>query len=503
MPSSHLISQCQDALRARARADYMEARAWWQMHRDAIWTHVLDDTAKKSHARMLCAMACYALEDHATGWPAKLGALVDQWRADVHPDEVTQLDVRLWCWRARQLCLNASDLSLAQQTFDAVFARLAQPFAQDAPCDGMWLDLEAFAQLSHMRLLTLQGELGKAHDICTCLLDELVEQAPSQPEPLWGYIQELWHFRGILEQWSGDYDSARESLYTAHLIAHEHSGWQLAATTQAMLAQLHHLEGDLELAQRTYQEVDQLALTHGLTEQEAFPIFVRVLRPFLWLELDDATQAKRLAQQLVDELTQTNAQLPLQLARSILIMSAHACEHGVIARAHHHILAIDLTHRSGPLAPLGEMLTWLWEPEAMPCSTLVSHPMADKNLFLRFAERALGHLLGKLPTRRAIRYQIDGFWLEPEGESGPRHALQRKHTARRALLSLIEAGAPGLARGALIAHIWPDEHIAHSAALTRLRVLMHQLRGLGLREVVLTTEHGYRLDQSIPFIAVH
>ena len=117
----------------------------------------------------------------------------------------------------------------------------------------------------------------------------------------------------------------------------------------------------------------------------------------------------------------------------------------------------------------------------------------------------MGHLVGKLPTQQAWRYHPDGAWFEVPCEDGHtnRCDLSRRHTARRALLALIDAGSRGLSREDLIAKVWLDEQISHEAALTRMRVLIHQLRELGLREILLTTEHGYRLDQSVSFIAAH
>lgn len=40
---------------------------------------------------------------------------------------------------------------------------------------------------------------------------------------------------------------------------------------------------------------------------------------------------------------------------------------------------------------------------------------------------------------------------------------------------------------------WPDERMGPASARPRLQLMMSRLRELGLREVIETTDHGYRL----------
>ena len=90
----------------------------------------------------------------------------------------------------------------------------------------------------------------------------------------------------------------------------------------------------------------------------------------------------------------------------------------------------------------------------------------------------------------------DAYWFEVE--SGERVNLTRRGALRRILLALAEApGSTSLAYEPLTAAGWPDERILPRAAELRVRAAIKTLRRLGLRDVLVTTGDGYRLDAHV------
>ncbi len=55
---------------------------------------------------------------------------------------------------------------------------------------------------------------------------------------------------------------------------------------------------------------------------------------------------------------------------------------------------------------------------------------------------------------------------------------------------------------ALIAAVWPGEHIAPNAAKNRLHVALSALRKAGLAEIIQRVDGGYRLDPEIAILLV-
>jgi DNA-binding winged helix-turn-helix (wHTH) protein len=80
---------------------------------------------------------------------------------------------------------------------------------------------------------------------------------------------------------------------------------------------------------------------------------------------------------------------------------------------------------------------------------------------------------------------------------GVRVDLRRRPVLAGILFALAEANlvAPdrGLSVAELIRAAWPSQRIREEAAKNRLRVAIHELRKVGLREVVKTTDDGYRI----------
>lgn len=527
MPLFPLAQSARHIIHAHALARYQESVQWWsENHEHLLETLGLSgDDARPPGEQALYFITCFTLQPYQRDLPGELLAraevLLTGWMPTPHDEacagsasskkEALSFTSALFLGlMARYYCLHSGDVWRARSIFLHLEHQLGEDIAPDPYLDEdvTRVPLPDLIAILKLRLSILEGELTSAYASCEALLARTSSPVVSRQPLAWGYVQELWTLKGILEQWHGHYDRASISLLTSSTIALEHEGWHLATASLSMRAQLCHLEGDLQEARAQYAEIEEIVTRYALSEDDAYPIFVRVLKPFLFLECDQFEMARASAEKLVQELSATASRLPLHLARAILIMASSACAQTELARVHFNILSLELGRHVShhPLAPLEEMLVWLWEPEKMPTTALTPLTRSDRNLFLRFAERALGHLIGRLPTQQALRYHPEGSWFEvPAGDGGEvtRRDLSRRHTSRRALVALIEAGSRGLSREELISCVWPGEQISHEAALTRMRVLVHQLRELGLREILLTTEHGYRLDQSVPFIAEH
>ncbi len=90
----------------------------------------------------------------------------------------------------------------------------------------------------------------------------------------------------------------------------------------------------------------------------------------------------------------------------------------------------------------------------------------------------------------------DGRWFTPP--AGARVVCGRRPVMRRMLVALAEKHieAPGRSVGGqeLVSLGWPDERMGPASARRRLQVMMSRMRELGLREVIQTTDDGYRID---------
>ncbi|MCA9540897.1 MAG: hypothetical protein KC620_18480, partial [Myxococcales bacterium] len=119
--------------------------------------------------------------------------------------------------------------------------------------------------------------------------------------------------------------------------------------------------------------------------------------------------------------------------------------------------------------------------------------------------RVIGvELLRRDPDSRALHVSPEMRWVKPPG--GPPAALGRRPVSRRLLAAFVEARLryPGkaLTEHDLIAAAWPGEAVVASTR-QRLHANLHNLRGLGLREVIETVDDGWRLLPSLPvFYAV-
>ena len=123
-----------------------------------------------------------------------------------------------------------------------------------------------------------------------------------------------------------------------------------------------------------------------------------------------------------------------------------------------------------------------------------------RNLDTRFALRMLERALAAhAAAPRILVVGRAGAWFSLDGAA--RVDLRRRGSLRRMLDALVSAHAarpsPSLGGAALLGAGWPDERILAEAAATRVRVAVATLRKLGLRDVLLTHDDGYRLDPDL------
>jgi predicted ATPase len=114
---------------------------------------------------------------------------------------------------------------------------------------------------------------------------------------------------------------------------------------------------------------------------------------------------------------------------------------------------------------------------------------------LRMTKRALEHVAGGAAA--GVRVQRAGRWFQVGGQRvvqlGRRASLQRILAA----LAASHAAERGMRQPELVAIGWPGEQILPDAAATRVRVAIATLRRLGLKEHLVTSADGYRLDPGI------
>lgn len=120
-------------------------------------------------------------------------------------------------------------------------------------------------------------------------------------------------------------------------------------------------------------------------------------------------------------------------------------------------------------------------------------------------------------ARGAVKH-LEALLLEDPGRAvcvGPEQAwvrgphqeaasLERKVPARRVLSALVKARQTrpgvGLDLDALFEAGWPGESIRPDSMRNRVHVTLNQLRGVGLREVLLRGDDGYLLDPDVPLL---
>lgn len=484
---------CLDVCRAMHAGEFGHARAWWAENAARV-ERGLSSPEPREHA-VINAITAYLFLQWPLGIRTGLGEHIDALIEPATHDEALEVKahrVALMCCQAHLLCLVDATTTRPRALFDRALEHLrAEPLLGEY--DGLGISLERFHGLCHMRLLMRERGYAVARSRCEALLAELATGGADQIP--WGVILDVWLLKGIMEQWAGDYEDSRESVWTAHLLATDRAHWHQAVVTLALCAQLEHLDSRLDAARGLYDRAASLARRHGMTVHEHLPVFVRILWVFFDLEDGRHDIARDASEEMLEQWAGTSS-LPKQLARVVLILAYYHDGELARARAHHNVLCLELAMTRGPFVPLGFKLGRLLGKT--PCvaggdegdTALVEQ---GNNLFVRFAHRALSIIEQRERHRPVLTYCERGDWFEFPDQGG-RIDFTRRHVLRRALLAMIASGEDGLARDALVDASWPGEFITHEAASTRLRALIYQLRQLGLREFLSTTEVGYRLD---------
>jgi tetratricopeptide (TPR) repeat protein len=136
----------------------------------------------------------------------------------------------------------------------------------------------------------------------------------------------------------------------------------------------------------------------------------------------------------------------------------------------------------------------------------------ERNDDLRFAARLLRRALDaaaplqplRPPANEALVVAHDGSWFRPP--HGHRVDLGRRTSLRNVLRALIDRrfAEPGVETPAhaLVEHGWPGERMAFEAGIARVRVVVSDLRKLGLRRVLQHFGTGYALDPEVPVESV-
>ena len=113
--------------------------------------------------------------------------------------------------------------------------------------------------------------------------------------------------------------------------------------------------------------------------------------------------------------------------------------------------------------------------------------------------RGIFRLLRRVPRDDAPALVVqDTAFTTPDGTHGD---LSRHRSARRMFHALVTARAQSdvsLDVDALFEAGWPGETIHPDSMRNRVHVNLAKLRHLGLRELLLRDEVGYRLDPSVP-----
>lgn len=158
-----------------------------------------------------------------------------------------------------------------------------------------------------------------------------------------------------------------------------------------------------------------------------------------------------------------------------------------------HELAIRATLIAKCRDELVEQALVYWPDEALPCAMVW--------VFHRWQPPSMASL-----AQAALLCERQGRWFQCA--QAPRVELERKHTARRLLASLIaqhlDSPALAISFDALFAQGWPGQSaIKQSAARNRLRVSINRLRAMGLDAFIITTDDGYMLDPALHIEVVH
>ncbi len=141
---------------------------------------------------------------------------------------------------------------------------------------------------------------------------------------------------------------------------------------------------------------------------------------------------------------------------------------------------------------------WRQRHAALHSGNAADARAASTNLDSRFALRMLARALKRHePAVHVLRVGRDAAWFALDDAA--KIDLARRGSLRRMLVALVDAqpSRRSLDGAALTSAGWPNERILADAAATRVRVAIATLRKLGLRDVLVTRDDGYRLDPDL------
>jgi hypothetical protein len=122
--------------------------------------------------------------------------------------------------------------------------------------------------------------------------------------------------------------------------------------------------------------------------------------------------------------------------------------------------------------------------------------IADSDDYVRLASRLVERAIARYASSDEALFERTGAWFEVPGFE--RVMLEKREPLRRILALLVrerfESPDRPLAMEDLFRAGWPDEKIIESAAKNRVRVAVATLRGMGLRDLLLTRGSDYLLD---------
>ncbi len=296
---------------------------------------------------------------------------------------------------------------------------------------------------------------------------------------------------GMSAQWHGALDESQAQWHTALGLARLHGdGWS-EAFALCLLAQAEHLQGRIKEAQALY---DDAWSCHASASPEVdMPIFVQIAALAFDAECGRHQRVRRRAYALLERATAMKMDAPELVCRALLMLSHQALGDAREVEVQRAMLNRLMARAPQLASSYGDVLKALAGPSS-------SGAKQSSNVFAVLLGRAAAAQRGdgSCGKESVLVLGQGGAWFELGGQ---RHDMRRRHTARRVLMALVEQQRqhPGrrLSHEQLIELGWPGERISPESASGRLRVLIHGLRSMGLRDALLTQEGGYALDSAL------
>ena len=381
-------------------------------------------------------------------------------------------------------------LHAAQDRFDEARATLDEALAVHRRVQDKIHEGRSLASLGALALE--EGDLEAAGDRFEEALGLLEE---TQDEQWMGRTIALL---GGLEDARGNVEEARQ-LYLQALSVHDRSGDRRhLAYVLAALAALDTELGNLDRAEETFERA--LAIRHEVPDRRTEGM-VRLLASVCLEQRQDPAGALKSYREAV------RIDREIESPRALAIALAHR------ARVEH-----QLGHRERARARLEEARTaapdrqvealiriveghlcLTQDPRTAEAHLASAIPIAETSALVRRAARALRAALSDgLPDEALV---VGAGWFKPP------HGHRIDISSRRAPSALLQAlGTARKRSGAsltvdeLFEAGWPNERALPAAAASRVYVAISTLRKMGLKELLIRDDAGYRLDPSIPLL---